>query len=427
MDSSNHSLKADHELTVADSNEVEVLVSGLASGGDCIGQVTSSDSALQGLKVFVADTVPGELVRAQVAAPAGGFSTGKLLEILKPSPKRVIPRCQYVGQCGGCQLQHIEAEEQRRLKRDMVEGMLSKQAKLQPTEGVLLVGADLPVFGYRSRITLHFDKSGQLGFFKPKSKEVVDIAGCAIANDALNQTLTRLRPLAATLASCIESISIQEHLGSVYVVLREYEQSPCHREKYEAVVQQTAAQVLVENGRGKVRFGSKEAFPAGHFAQVNNSGNELLKRLVLEQELGDEITEFYAGSGNFSLPLAEKGKRVEAVEADNHLVTFGQKLAQDAGLSSRLTFFATSAERFVKEHTILPSVLLDPPRSGAKEVVKCLAQADVKYITYVSCNLPTLCRDLRTLVDGGFVLKKVQVLDLFAQTGHVEMVATCSR
>lgn len=427
MDSSNHSNKPNREPSVAAIHEVEVLISGLASGGDCVGQVTSKDSPLTGLKVFVAGTVPGELIRAQVEAPGGGFAAGRLLKVLKPSSKRVAPNCQYFDQCGGCQLQHIEVEEQRRLKRDMVEGMLSKQAKLQPTNGVILIGADLPTFGYRSRITLHLDRSGQLGFFRHKSAEVVDISECLIANEALNQTLARIRPLAATLASCIESISIQEHLGSVYVVLREYEQSPCHREKYEAVTKQTAVQVLVEDGRGKVRFGSKDAFPAGHFAQVNNSGNELLKKIVLEQELGDEVTEFYAGSGNISLVLAANGKRVEAVEADNHLVRFGQKLAQEAGVSSRLTFFTASAEQFVKEHAILPSVLLDPPRSGAKEVVKSLAQADVKFITYVSCNLPTLCRDLRTLADAGFVLEKVQVLDLFPQTGHVEMVATCSR
>jgi len=161
----------------------------------------------------------------------------------------------------------------------------------------------------------------------------------------------------------------------------------------------------------------------GHFAQVNPQGNELLKQLVLDLAIGKEICELYAGAGNLSLMLAQAGRRVEAVETDEQLVKFGEKQARALKLERHLTFFNLSAERFVKEHSLLPTVILDPPRGGAKEVVKYFRPGKVKNIVYVSCNLPTLCRDLKTLVEAGYSLERVLVLDMFPQTGHVEIIA----
>ena len=140
------------------------------------------------------------------------------------------------------------------------------------------------------------------------------------------------------------------------------------------------------------------------------------------------VTELYAGAGNFTLPLARQGAQVDAVEASRELVRFGETRARESGLGDRITFFRESCEKFCKTREFRECVLLDPPRSGAPAVVEKLLQSpQVKRLVYVSCYLPTLCRDMKALAEVGFKLERTYVIDMFAQTHHVETISVMVR
>jgi 23S rRNA (uracil1939-C5)-methyltransferase len=157
---------------------------------------------------------------------------------------------------------------------------------------------------------------------------------------------------------------------------------------------------------------------------VNLEGNDLLKDKVSSLVTHRDVTDLYAGAGNFSIPLAKRDHFVDAVELDPELIAFGRLAAFKNGIAdNRLTFIEESCERYVKTHKLKTSVLLDPPRSGADAVAKVLNPNITRQVVYVSCSLPTLCRDVKTLADKGYSLVEMWVVDMFSQTYHVETIS----
>jgi 23S rRNA (uracil1939-C5)-methyltransferase len=185
---------------------------------------------------------------------------------------------------------------------------------------------------------------------------------------------------------------------------------------------------IMDRGSCAHRQGVAEAqteFPSGHFSQVNEEGNAELRAAVVERVSNREVLELYAGAGNFSLALAQRGHTVTAVEADAELVRYGKREALSHGLAESLNFQHSSCEKFMKSAHVLPkTLLLDPPRGGAKAALERIAARGVEEVVYVSCNLPTLARDLGLLAAQGFEVQEVLVIDMFAQTHHVETVST---
>jgi len=419
-------------------SEVSVSCLGLAHGGTMICQVTEGPETLVGKKAFVAGLIPGESGTIVVREDRRSFVEGDLLSIGTPAPQRVSPPCPVFNECGGCDLQYMPIAMQREYKRLMVETTLQRQAGLVLTNPVELLGADLPAFAYRKRISLHLNSLGEIGFYREGSGDVVPISRCLIASDAVNTTLHALQKISFDLAKDIGGITIEEFCdyGVPIFIL--------HEAFSLAGLTELTAHLKAHFSFGKVYKGNTkhaewshqlsadqllEFSTLSHFSQINEAGNSLLTERVVEHlKAYHGVTEFYAGSGNFSFPLARLGKGVDAIEVDRQLVARGAELAHREGLD-RLEFFAESAERFFShsKRRVRESVLLDPPRSGAKVVSEQLSPNEVEAIVYVSCALPTLARDLATMVKNGFVLERVAIVDMFPQTHHVESVAFLRR
>jgi 23S rRNA (uracil1939-C5)-methyltransferase len=136
----------------------------------------------------------------------------------------------------------------------------------------------------------------------------------------------------------------------------------------------------------------------------------------------DAVTDLYAGAGNISIPLALAGKTVTAVELDPHLVDFGTYRAAQSGVGERLKFFSMGCEKWIDQHSPDTSIVLDPPRSGALEVCQRLDATNSPWVLYVSCYPPTFARDVQVLVERGYELILVKVLDMFPQTYHSELI-----
>ena len=144
---------------------------------------------------------------------------------------------------------------------------------------------------------------------------------------------------------------------------------------------------------------------------------------ILRNVQTEGVTDLFAGAGNISIPLALDGHIVSAVELDPALVAFGKVRAEEAEVGDRLTFHASGCEKWIESFVPSETVVLDPPRSGALEVCQRLSASTSPYIVYVSCYQPTFARDVQALVERGYYVKSVLVLDMFPQTYHSELVA----
>jgi 23S rRNA (uracil1939-C5)-methyltransferase len=169
----------------------------------------------------------------------------------------------------------------------------------------------------------------------------------------------------------------------------------------------------------------------GHFTQVNRRGNDRLHQVVTAAIEGSSVTtatELYAGSGNFTFELAARGYVVHAVELDAQLVKAGQQKAKELTCHDRITFFQSPCETWVKKQALSELVLLDPPRAGAKDVVRLASWKAVRKLIYISCSLPSFARDAEALVlDHGLKLEQVAFVDMFPKTHHVELVGIFTR
>lgn len=371
---------------------IQVRIGGLAFGGAFVGEIVS-DGEIGGKRAFVRGACPGELVEADVIREDKRFVEAKLAKVLEPSGKRISPPCRYYQNCGGCDLQHLEIGAQREAKREMIETTLKFQAGIVARNGVQIASGNLPDFKYRRRAFFHLSKTGELGFFRAGSRDVVDIEMCPIVSDKINQKLVEIRADRSRLSKDVAGIIVEEHGQETRTI----------------------------NKRRDMRSSDGDDEIVGHFSQVNAEGNSILIKIVNEAVITGKVTELYAGAGNFAIPLAQKGCAVDAVELDGVLVKAGRQLVQE--LNIPVTFFESSCEKFLKGYPLQETVILDPPRSGAKEVVKHFRTHTTQKIVYVSCSLPTLARDLKTLCELGYRLDAVQFVDMFPQTHHVETVS----
>ena len=411
---------------------VTAKIDALTHGGAFIGRIIDENSPLLGKKIFIREVAPGETVTADIIEDKKSFCEGSLLQVLTPSSARQPPPCRYFGLCGGCDLQHLELSVQRESKRKMVEDALRLHGKVVPTKPVYLIGENLSGLGYRRRIGLHLG-NGSLGFFKSYSDEVVDIESCAISTSTINSALTKVRDFTPLLSTCVGDVLIEDHSDEVFIGLRLRSGVKALPAELEKALEKKFPNLDLFEGSALVwtkRKSSESAakLPVGHFCQINREGNAALISHVIQHVEGKEVTELYAGAGNFSIPLAEQKEcTVHAVELDPALTKYGIELIKAKKLSGRVSFFNESCESYVRTHKLKDTIVLDPPRAGAKGIVDALRTSSASRIIYVSCNLPTLCRDLQALSSSGFKLEETAVLDMFAQTHHVETVSVLVR
>ena len=416
-----------------DDNRSKLLtatVGGLAYGGEFICEV-STPEILAGKKAFVRGVAPGEVIQAEVLKEKERYLHAKLLKVINARNERVVAACKYYSKCGGCDLQHIEIESQREIKLKMVETMLERQAKVKPQNGVELLGSKLSGYSYKRRVTLHLNQSGQIGFYKKKTREIVSINECLIATDKINKAIVLISKHSMLLSKFFSEIFIEEiedkpylafivpknlkpNLKELTSTLKRLKDFPSFR------VLHKGSEILTQSN---FNLHENNPFPVACFSQGNSEGNKALVDCVLSNISETEVTDLYAGAGNFSLPLAQAGCRVNSVDLEHELIEFAKKKAFEQNLSESISFHCMSCADYIKRNKLTSTVLLDPPRTGASEVVKTIDPNTVKKIVYVSCNLPTLCRDLNYLVRLGYTLQKVYFIDMFAQTHHVETVS----
>lgn len=389
--------------------ELELRIDHLANLGMGVGRV-------DGWVVMVPFVIPGELVKVRIYRNHSHYSEADLLEIIEPSEYRVSPKCALFSACGGCQYQHIDYEEQLRIKTQQVQELLKKNGDIEFS--VSLAKSSKQVYGYRSKITPHYnrpDKNGEqpIGFLKYGRRHVIiDVEQCVIATDAINQALPEMREKAI-----MEGGKKRRQRGGTLLL----------RETLEGVINNPKA--VVSEKVGALTF----QFKAGEFFQNNPFILPDLVEFVKSHANSDEITHLvdaYCGVGLFALSLSEVFESVVGVEISEAAIQLAKVNAKIHAIEN-VNFQIGKAEaifqhiKFSGENT---SVIIDPPRKGCDlAFIEQLLEFNPRKIIYVSCDPATQARDLKYFVEKAYQLKEVQPFDLFPHTRHIESVAILAR
>ena len=436
-------------------SEAELDIERMCYGGTGFGR-------LEGKACFVPFTAPGDRARIRVVREKRSFLEGELLELATASPLRVSPPCPLFGSCGGCNWQHLPYAEQLRQKGEIFGDSLRRLGRVE-SDCLLPVAPSENQYGYRSRIQLKLSRKGggtALGFFKGGSHEVVDAPlGCAIADPLLNRitaefraALPRLPELAAVsqidlaIGDAGESVAVL-HLDGQYpaalsgalLAARAFFPSVSGlflRKGAKSRIDKVFGVDSLSYGIPAGFFpGSRPMtlrFGRGGFSQVNYPQNLRLIRTVFEMGAltgSERVLDLYCGNGNISVPIAPFVGRLTGVEGYAPSIDDAIANAAANGVGNatfQVSDAALAVRRLAARGERFDLVILDPPRAGA-EAVGEIARLEPKAIIYVSCDPPTLSRDLALLGERGYRVVGSQPVDMFPQTYHLESVTLLKR
>lgn len=451
--------------TVVEKNKEYIIeITSLGFEGEGVGKIND-------FAVFVQGALKGETVKVKIVKVAKSYAHGKLIEIIKSSEFRILPKCGIYKKCGGCQLQHMTYEAQLAFKTQRVKDVIERIGKLHNVVIHDAIGMNAP-FRYRNKVQLPVgtaDGKVQIGFYAPRSHNIIDMDSCLIQDESADVVvrLTRewitkynIRPYDEnTDNGLIRHIMVRKGFktGEIMVVLvTKEEKLPNAKEFIDIMVKNIdGLKSIVQNVNTKktnVILGYKNITLWGQdkitdyigqfrfnisplsFFQVNPVQTEVLYKKALEYAnlTGNEtVFDAYCGTGTISLFLSQKAKKVYGVEIVPQAIEDAKRNAVENNITNT-EFFTGQAEKVIPE--IIDQgiradvVVVDPPRKGCeKSLLEAISKMQPKRIVYVSCDPATLARDLAILKELNYETAEIQPVDMFPMTAHVECVALIER
>ncbi|MCU8033293.1 MAG: 23S rRNA (uracil(1939)-C(5))-methyltransferase RlmD [Shewanella sp.] len=408
----------------------------------------------QGKVVFIPGALPDETVTVQLTEQKKNYARAKLIKVDSSSPERVEPECPHYHTCGGCDLQHMSLSGQREHKEA---ALLDIMAKFAGAEGGTLSPA-LTGEGWhyrrRARLATLFDKNTKhlsLGFRAASSSSVVPISQCLVLAKPLSD-------LIVPFAKLLNQLSAKASLGHLELIAADNGHFAVLRitkalndkdlAKLSAFAELHQIHICLQDNEGQFQGVGAElvlpvyqlldentqshavslSFTPGNFVQVNGQINKAMVAQAMDwlaPAPDERILDLFCGMGNFSLPLAKMGADVIGVEGVAEMVIQARVNAKANNLD-KLTFYHgdlsadLSLEPWMGK---IDKLLLDPARAGAFESLQWLKKMKPRKVVYVSCNPASLARDSAVLLERGYRLQQLGLIDMFPQTHHIEAMA----
>jgi 23S rRNA (uracil1939-C5)-methyltransferase len=435
--------------TFRKGRSMEFKIEKLVYGGDGLGHH-------QGATVFVPYVLPKETVSASPVESKKKFVRAQLDRVVMPSEERIAPPCPHFSVCGGCNYQHIPYEAQLSYKSQILRETLRRIGRVE-WSGEITTHAS-PPYAYRNRAQWKVrprDKSQAgnenatkkdlaIGYFRANSTALCPVDECQILSPLLERTLKAFRAaaMAGELPRELREIEAFANPADTKLLLTATfagfpSRADEHAAKTREIAPETESLLFHDPGRERMELDGPgflvcEAggnnLRVGHFSffQVNRFLVDKMVSVVVGDESGKVAWDLFAGVGLFSMPLARQFERVIAVES-NPAAT--RDLEANAAETTRILVRAAEVERAMDRIKDKPDlVVLDPPRAGLEPgAAERLARAGAARITYVSCEPPTLARDLAVLLNSGYKVASVDLFDLFPQTFHMETIVKLER
>ncbi len=390
---------------LAPGDRIELTLLELTPTGECT-------ATLDGGPVTVFGGIPGERVVAEVVRRRRDAVAARVVEVLEPSPHRVASDCEYFWPCTGCQWRHVSYERQLEIKRERVEATL----RAEPGLAGVVVQPTMPsrsTSGYRNHARFTIGPGGTLGYVNHTTRRFLRVDRCDLMHPWINDALSQLQE------RCAETTQLSVRYG---VNTGDYLVQP----------RLVGHGIELESGQKhytEAMLGREFRVASPSFFQVNTPTAEAMVELVGDQlhlRPTDLLVDAYAGVGVFARLLADRCRRVIAIEESSAAVKDARVNAEDS---------PTVEFRLGKTEDVLPALdetpdalILDPPRAGCdRRALDAVVRFGPRRIAYVSCEPEALARDLAVLVEGGYYVDLVQPVDLFPHTHHIEAIAVLSR
>ena len=428
------------------SEQVELEITRLSHDGRGIAE-------RDGKTVFVQGGLPGETAEVEIQLKKSRFEEGKVINVLTASPERVEPICAHTERCGGCSLQHLAGDAQIALKQQTLLDQFEHFGSVAPEQILEPVTGSDRAYRRKARLGVRYvTKRDEIlvGFREKGNSFIADIESCPMLEPQIGEQLMAFRALIAQLSIYKNVPQIEVAIGddASAIIVRHLEPfSDADLTLLVEFVQQQGLQLYLQPGgpdslqkiwpddqrqRLSYRlpdFDLEMLFHPLDFTQVNPLINRKMvsKALaMLDPQPGEKILDLFCGLGNFTLPLATSGAEVIGVEGSAAMVDRGYENASHNQLGNVQFYAADLTADFTQEawaQQRFDKILIDPPRSGALDIIRHLPVFDAQRVVYVSCNPATLARDAGELQKQGFVMKSAGVLDMFPHTNHVESIA----
>ncbi|WP_445945518.1 23S rRNA (uracil(1939)-C(5))-methyltransferase RlmD [Shewanella sp.] len=426
----------------------------------------------QGKVVFIAQALPGERVTAQFTDQKKSFAKAKLIKIEQKSPLRIDASCPHYGHCGGCDLQHLALDAQQTHKQQSLNELMVKLSGSDSIEPQVQVAPLVSApwhYRRRARLATFFnnnDKSLKLGFRALSSNQIVPIEQCPVLAEPLSALIHPFAVLLSRLKAkaSLGHLELTQADNGTFAVLRVTKVLPAADVRVLVSFALTHdIHLLLQDGNGELTDVStvvpsksepalqvKPAaitlpeyslsqgqincqFTPGNFVQVNAEVNQrMVEQAVnwLDLQVGERVLDLFCGVGNFSLALANRGKilaglEVIGVEGVPEMVQQARDNAKRNNLGNLSFYHADLSADLSNEKWLgkIDKLLLDPARAGAFESLQWLQKMKPKKVVYVSCNPASLARDSSVLLNQGYKLTQLCMIDMFPQTHHIEAMA----
>ena len=407
--------------------------------------------------VFVEGALVGETCDIEVVSSKKKVINARATNIHSPSDERQAPFCPVFDVCGGCQLQHIKPDAALEQRDRALKVMMERHLAMKPHVWQAPLAGPRPQYRRKARLAIDARNPNQikLGFREANSNNVINVETCPILVDPLSKLIGPLRDVLAGFESArhIGHISLIAGDNTSHLVIK-------HTKALEAELIDAVSELVntsssvgvygielkLENKQGQIRSvgrgtdmvmntvnGCSISPSANDFIQINKVVNEKMVNQAigwLNPKPNERIADWFSGLGNFTLPIAKLGAKVQAVEGVAEMVRRAKDNAQQQGIENVEWLHLDLADKINVEASLqqgFDKVLLDPSREGALTVCHALVKALPKTIVYVSCNPSTFSRDAKVLIDGGYEMEKAGVAEMFPFTHHMEMMALFTR
>lgn len=410
---------------------------------------------IDGKATFIPGALPNELVEFQYIRKKKDFDEGRLVSVKEPSKLRVDPKCPHYTLCGACSLQHMNEEEQIHFKQEQLLDLLSRYGRTIPQTVLPPLTDSHWNYRNKARLSTRFVEKKQIAMvgFRERNnpRYITEIAQCPILNAKLDTDMLSLRDLIAAMEDKHSIAQIEVAAGDDEIALILRNLSPltendevmlrefARKHHYRIFLQPGGPDTVfsfypqTENDYLTYQLPDQQItfeFHPTDFTQINPGLNRKMVNLALELmdlKSTDILLDLFCGLGNFSLPMAKYCSKVVGVEGSKTMVERAYRNARSNGITNA-EFYSANLDEVSEVIQVMQQafnkVLIDPPRSGALEIVKNIDLINPDRIVYVSCNPVTLARDTDVLVNQkGYILIKAGVMDMFPHTAHVESIA----
>lgn len=405
---------------------------------DVFGQGIAYD---RGKVVFVANALPGETVTIKIVEDKKQYQRAVVLRTHHISPERQIPICPHYSRCGGCQLQHVSPELQQHTKVAALTNLLEKLLKNKPCVTIDTICCQTYHYRRRARLALNV-QHGKLimGYRQSASSTITPISHCPVLVESLNALLLPLY-------HCLCQLSDVKQLGHVELVqadngstvllrcLIHLSKQDCDHLIQFAQIHHVNLFLLLNNEKKSLVLKGALFYCVDHvtlhfnpwnFIQINAQVNQYMVEqalIWLELQSSDQVLDLFCGVGNFTLPIAKYVKKVVGIEGVAELVSIAHDNAKQQQLNN-VEFFQedlqTDLSRQLWTKLYFNKIVLDPSRTGAFEVMPKLINISPSHLIYISCHPATLSRDGQLLIDAGYTIAAVCMMEMFPQTKHLE-------